>query len=70
MKIIRSIDVGYGNTKFVKPVSNDIIQCGIFPSFAPTLTGPLLNDPLLKNADVVSIDIGGITRVVGKDGRP
>ena len=66
-KIVRSIDVGYGQTKFIKSASAGNIVCELFPSVAPTLTGPLLQDPLLKNSDVIKVDVGGVTRVVGKD---
>lgn len=66
-KIVRSIDVGYGQTKFIKNSVAGDIACELFPSIAPTLTGTLLQDPLLKNTDVIKVDIGGVTRVVGKD---
>ena len=66
-KIVRSIDVGYGQTKFIKDSSNGEYTCELFHSVAPTLTGPLLQDPLLKNTDVIRVDVGGVTRIVGKD---
>ena len=33
-KIVRSIDVGYGNTKFVRSTQEGNIVCEIFPSIA------------------------------------
>ena len=32
--IIRAIDVGYGDTKFVKRSEGGRIECGVFPSLA------------------------------------
>lgn len=66
-KIVRSIDVGYGQTKFIKKSFDDEISCDLFPSIAPTLTGSLLQDPLIKNTEVIKVDVGGVTRVVGKN---
>lgn len=65
--VVRSIDVGYGQTKFIRDVVAGQMRCEIFPSIAPTLTGPLLSDPLLQNTDIIKVEIGGVTRVVGKD---
>jgi len=67
MKVIRAIDVGYGQTKFIKESSNGHFICELFPSIAPTISGPLLQDPLLKNSDILKIEIGGVSRVVGKE---
>ena len=65
-KIVRSIDVGYGHTKFVTESLNGQISCGIFPSIAPIVTNLSLLDAV-GSVDIAKIEIGSITRVVGKD---
>lgn len=67
-KIVSSIDVGYGQTKFVKESNNGKFTRELFPSVAPTIIGPFLQDPLLKTNDVIKVEVEGVTRVVGKDG--
>ena len=66
-KIIRSIDVGYGQTKFIKDSINGKYVCELFPSVAPTSTGDFLQNPYLQKYDVIKVEVGGVSRVVGKD---
>lgn len=41
-QIVRAIDVGYGNTKFVKQhVYGQDIECDLYPSFAPLRCMPM-----------------------------
>lgn len=69
--IVRAIDVGYGNTKFVafhKPGS--AIQCSIFPSITPQASGGEdLNGGIFQRRNTVKIEIDGVTYEVGKDAR-
>ena len=40
-QVVRAIDVGYGNTKFVLAAEAGEARCGLFPS----MTFPSLSDP-------------------------
>lgn len=65
--IVRAVDVGYGNTKYVTGVSGDEIRCASFPSLAY----PFPRDPSTTlGADrrkTVAIPIGGMFYEVGPD---
>ncbi|WP_296445958.1 PRTRC system protein D [Rhodoferax sp. UBA5149] len=65
--IIRAVDVGYGNTKYVAGISGDDIRCASFPSLAY----PFPRDPSATlGADrrkTVAIPIGGMFYEVGPD---
>ena len=65
--IVRAIDVGYGNTKYVAGSSGDEIRCASFPSLAY----PFPRDPSTTlGADrrkTVAIPIGGLFYEVGPD---
>lgn len=65
--IVRAVDVGYGNTKYVTGVSGDEIRCASFPSLAY----PFPRDPSATlggdRRKTVAIPIGGMFYEVGPD---
>lgn len=66
--VVRAIDVGYGNTKFVSLVTGAEIQCGVFPSLAPQAsTGPDLAAGLMQRRNTIVVDVDGVKYEVGKD---
>ena len=67
--IVRSIDVGYGNVKFVKDHKDGFgpVECDIFPSRSPVSADKSLGAGLLKGRDTVVIKIGNTEYEVGKD---
>ncbi len=67
--IVRSVDVGYGNTKFtMSPVSNQEIECKMFPSLAPqTSTTGDLGAGMLTRRDTVQVSFNGVNYEVGPD---
>lgn len=69
--VIRSIDVGYGNTKFVDQHhrGSDIV-CSLFPSIAPQASsGPDLTGGVLTRLDTVTVEVDGLYYEVGKDAK-
>ena len=71
-KVIRAIDVGYGNTKFVSyhKQGAQMMQCAIFPSITPhASTGGDLNAGVFQRRNTVLIPINGVVYEVGKDAR-
>lgn len=70
-QIVRAIDVGYGNTKFVAYHKHgDNIQCSIFPSITPHASGgDDLNGGIFQRRNTVKIAINGVLYEVGKDSR-
>jgi len=70
-KIVRAIDVGYGNTKFIAYHKHGApIQCSIFPSITPHASGgDDLNGGIFQRRNTVKIDIKGVIYEVGKDSR-
>lgn len=68
--VVRAIDVGYGNTKFVSLLTNGDIQCGLFPSLAPQASnGPDLAAGLMQRRNTVVVDVDGVKYEVGKDAK-
>lgn len=66
--IVRSIDVGFGNTKFVVLSANGDIQCSLFPSLAPQASeGADLGTGVLQKRNTVTVEVGGVKYEVGKD---
>ena len=57
-KIVRAIDVGYGNTKFVNyHTRGSAIQCSIFPSITPHASGSQdLNGGIFQRRNTVKIE--------------
>lgn len=69
---VRAIDVGYGNTKFVldRPVFENRIDCGLFPSLAPRAisSGDIgASDGFLKRRNTVRVNVSGFEYEVGPD---
>ena len=68
--VVRAIDVGYGNTKYLSLVTSNDIQCGIFPSLAPQASsGPDLAAGLMQRRNTVVVEVDGVKYEVGKIGR-
>lgn len=69
--IVRAIDVGYGNTKFVvfHQTGKDV-QCSLFPSVAPQAgSGPDLTGGVFQKRNTVAVDVSGVRYEVGKDAK-
>lgn len=70
--IVRAIDVGYGNTKFVSfhRADTNEIQCSLFPSIAPhaSATDDLAGG-VFQRRNTVRIEVNGVVYEVGKDAR-
>jgi plasmid segregation protein ParM len=66
-KIVRSIDVGYGNTKYVHACRGQAVACRDYPSLAPVATRGELADALGRRRRTIEVDIDGIRYEVGPD---
>lgn len=68
-KIVRAVDVGYGNTKFVQfHTPGQEVACGLFPSLAPQAgTGPDLTGGVFQRRNTVLVEVNGVRYEVGKD---
>lgn len=66
--IVRAIDVGYGNVKYVFQHAEIVapVECGMFPSKSPVAGEKGLSAGLVKNRDTVVIGINGTDYEVGK----
>lgn len=69
--IVRAIDVGYGNTKYVSYVSAAAgVQCSVFPSITPQEgAGPDLAVGMLRKRNTVVVEVDGVRYEVGRDAR-
>lgn len=67
--IVRSIDVGYGNTKYVMfRTQGQDAQCALFPSIAPQAgNGGDLTGGVFQRRNTVVVDVAGVRYEVGKD---
>lgn len=67
--IVRAIDVGYGNTKFVTSHvgTNTEIVCQMFPSLAPKASVTDLAGEFLKKRNTVRVKVSGYPFEVGPD---
>jgi plasmid segregation protein ParM len=65
--IVRAIDVGYRNTKYVCSVVHGGIQCRVFPSVAPTATCRDLSEALGRKRHTVIVEADGLRYEVGPD---
>ena len=65
--IVRSIDVGYRNTKYVFSAAEDGFECRVFPSVAPTATGRDLSEALGRKRNTVIVEADGLKYEVGPD---
>lgn len=66
-KIVRSIDVGYGNTKFCYGGSDDNLKCDHFPSIASLYTGMDRGAGVMVKRDLVEVENANSRYLVGKD---
>lgn len=59
--IVRAIDVGYGNTKFVQfYAQGGEVACSLFPSIAPQAgSGPDLTGGVFQRRNTVQIEVNG-----------
>src|SRR6218665_620073 len=65
--VVRSIDVGFGNTKYVVAHSEKGIKCTCFPSLAYTSATDPSSRPSTERRRTVSTPIGGLYYEVGPD---
>lgn len=70
-QIVRAIDVGYGNTKFVAYTDAiEGVQCSLFPSIAPQAgSTPDLAGTVLQRRNTVIVKVDGVSYEVGRDAR-
>ena len=65
--VVRAVDVGFGNTKFVSNVAGSDIRCACFPSVAyPTMREPS-GQPGYERRKTVAIPINGLFYEVGPE---
>lgn len=66
--VVRAIDVGYGNVKFVleHPDVSGKITCEIFPSRSPVAGDKSLSAGVVQGRDTVIIEVNGTEYEVGK----
>lgn len=69
--VVRAIDVGYGNTKYVMfRTPGEDAQCSVFPSIAPQAPrGADLTGGVFHRRSTVVVNVNGIDYEVGKDAR-
>ena len=68
-KIVRALDVGYGNVKFVRgheSIEQKVI-CDMFPSRAPSASERFIGEGSLKSRDTVIVNVNGVDYEVGHD---
>lgn len=69
--VVRAIDVGYGNTKYV--ARHDVgqeVMCSLFPSVAPHASlGPDLTAGVFQRRNTVVVEVNGVKYEVGKDAK-
>lgn len=69
--IVRAIDVGYGNTKYVVfHERGQEVQCAVFPSIAPQASvGADLSGGVFQKRNTVTVDVNGVLYEVGRDAK-
>lgn len=68
--VTRSIDVGYGNTKFTTSPMNSHFKCGVevFPSIVPLATKSMkISGGMLSTFEYIELGVDGGSYIVGKD---
>ena len=65
--IVRSIDIGYGFTKYVKDVKPGGTDYGRFPSLAPVASSRALDDSLGRRRNTIVMKVDGVDYEVGPD---
>lgn len=69
-QIVRAIDVGYGNTKFIKQhVYGRDIECDLYPSFAPLASHNDLSSGVLQRRNTIIVRVNESDYEIGKDSR-
>lgn len=68
-KIVRALDVGYGNVKFVRRHESmeESVICDMFPSRAPAATDSSIGEGTLKKRETVIVKVGEVNYEVGHD---
>lgn len=69
--IVRAIDVGYGNTKYVVfHERGEQVQCSLFPSTAPQAGASTdLSGGVFQKRNTVTVEVNGVSYEVGRDAR-
>jgi plasmid segregation protein ParM len=65
--IVRSVDLGYGNTKFCHGEINGELKCGHFPSIAKPHTGVDRGAGVMTQRDLIAVESGDSVYRVGRD---
>ncbi len=68
-KIVRALDVGYGNVKFVRrhdSLESKVI-CDMFPSRSPAASDSSIGEGTLKRRETIVVDVNGTLYEVGHD---
>jgi len=68
-KIVRAVDVGYGNVKYVTSRSEQGIHCAMFPSLAPLASNLEISTGLSADRDTVTVEVEGVLYEVGPGAR-
>ena len=66
-KVVRAVDVGYGNTKYVTGVEGNALRCAHFASSAPVCASHEAREALGGKRRTLGIGIGDFTYEVGPD---
>ena len=68
-KIVRALDVGYGNVKFVRRHDSmeESVVCDMFPSRAPAATDGTIGEGTLKRRETVIVKVNDAYYEVGHD---
>lgn len=54
--IVRAVDLGFGNAKYIASVSRDVIRCASIPSMAPLADEKVLDARLFARPDTVIVE--------------
>jgi plasmid segregation protein ParM len=65
--IVRAVDVGFGNTKYVTACAGDDIRCGYFPSVAYPSARDVSGGPANERRKTVAVPIDGLFYEVGPE---
>jgi len=65
--IVRAVDVGFGNTKYVTGCASNDIRCGYFPSVAYPSARDLSTVPAAERRKTVAVPIDGLFYEVGPE---
>lgn len=69
-KVVRAIDLGYGNTKFTESIGEDgVYNFGHFPSTAPKAARIDIAESMNTTRKTVLVDVEGVTYEVGPDSK-